>query len=364
MQPITRDSIVVGVDVHKYAHTAVAMDCLGQEIETFSFRNEELDLCMNWLEGLGTKEQLVLGLEDIHGNGIHLSNRLRAEGYVFRYIPAVLTDRSRRHSVHKEKSDHIDASRVGKVILTNGEETLPAETIIPKHYRAIRTIDLLLQERSDLMKDQTVVKNQLHALLHQQYGNGYKKEFKDIFTNAALVYYEETIRTTSTQESTPDDTRCIAESILRRIQRLTLLKEQILSIDRSLKEKSHEVQEINKIQSSLNGCGLLTACKVMAEVKTIDRFSTEEKLAMYAGIAPVRHQSGGSRRMYTNTSGNRKLNQALHTIALAQIGNHGNDLAKAYFTKKCIEGKSKLWAIRCLKRHISRRIFRILTQSE
>jgi hypothetical protein len=54
------------------------------------------------------------------------------------------------------------------------------------------------------------------------------------------------------------------------------------------------------------------------------------------------------------------LNQAIHTVALSQIGAGGYEDAKKYFQKKVNEGKSKLWAIRCLKRQISNRIFLLL----
>ena len=106
---VTKDSIVVGIDVHKYIHQAVAMNCLGQDISQLSFTNEELDTCRQWLQALSQKDNVIIGLEDVKGVGIHLTNYLQKEGFTCRYVPAILTERERRHSVQHDKSDYLDA---------------------------------------------------------------------------------------------------------------------------------------------------------------------------------------------------------------------------------------------------------------
>ena len=106
------------MDVHKYAHHAVALNCLGQELSQLSFTNDELVHCRTWLNGLGAKPAIVVGLEDVNGVGTHLSQFLLQEGFTCRYVPAILTERERKHSVQHDKSDYLDAKRVGKVILT------------------------------------------------------------------------------------------------------------------------------------------------------------------------------------------------------------------------------------------------------
>jgi len=150
MPELTIDSIVVGTDVHKYNHTAVALDCLGNEKGRFVFSNDELDKCIDWLSNLGPKESLLVGLEDTNGHGLHLAKRLEDEGFSLLYVPPILTDRARAHSVHKDKDDFLDARRVGKVILHRSEETLPATKSITQEKERIRAIDLLLQERRDI----------------------------------------------------------------------------------------------------------------------------------------------------------------------------------------------------------------------
>jgi len=354
MPKLTTHSIVIGIDVHKYTHTAVALDCLGKEHERLTFSNDELDKCVGWLSRLGSTENLLIGLEDVNGHGLHVAKRLEKEGFSLIYVPPVLTDRERAHSVHKDKSDELDAKRVGKVILHKKEETLPATPSIPQQKERIRAIDLLLQERRDLVREQTKLKNQLHMLLHQHYGNGYRQGFSSIFSVKSLRWYSASLK--KEKASSP-----LLKGILRRIERLELIYNQIKEIDQTLYKESRHIPAISKLKAKLSGCGHLTACKVVAEIVEIDRFQNRDKLAKYTGIAPITRGTGKTNRVYTNPYGNRKLNQAIHTIALSQIGNAGFFEARIYYEKKLSEGKSKLWALRCLKRQIINQVYDILT---
>ena len=60
-----------------------------------------------------------------------------------------------------------------------------------------------------------------------------------------------------------------------------------------------------------------------------------------------------------NRKGNRQLNLALHRIALTQVRTHAP--ARTYLARRRAEGKTMREALRALKRHLARRVFRILT---
>ena len=81
---------------------------------------------------------------------------------------------------------------------------------------------------------------------------------------------------------------------------------------------------------------------------------------MLAGVAPIPASSGQTQRMRLNRGGNRQLNRALHGIALAQIRTHPP--AKAFLARKRAEGKTWREAVRALKRHLARVVFRLLAQ--
>lgn len=344
------------MDIHKYSHTAVAMDVLGKKIGYLKFDNEKLNICLSWLKGLGDKRNLIIGLEDINGYGFHLAKKLTNEGFNLRYISPILTDRERKHSVHKEKTDYIDAKNVGRVILNKYDEILPACPIISEEQENLRLIDIHLQERDGLIKQRTKIKNHFHNLLHQYYGDSYKKKFKNIFSNLALKYYEEDIK------KSKNSLNFLGNAILRLINHFNLIKDSIKKIDKILSDLGSNIKPILILKDELFGCSLINACKIIAEIKDINKFSNESKLARYGGFAPVKSKSGSIGRLYTDRYGNRKLNRTVHSIALSQIGRYGPEEYKSYYRKKVAEGKSKLWALRCLKRQVIKNIFNILEE--
>jgi transposase len=79
---------------------------------------------------------------------------------------------------------------------------------------------------------------------------------------------------------------------------------------------------------------------------------------MHAGAAPLPASSGNKHRHRLNRSGNRQLNCALHRIAVSQGQHHPP--ARDYLTRKQNEGKNRKEALRCLKRHLARTVYRLL----
>jgi transposase len=57
--------------------------------------------------------------------------------------------------------------------------------------------------------------------------------------------------------------------------------------------------------------------------------------------------------------GHRKLNNAIHIVAISQI-RHPHSDGRAYFDRKVAEGKTKREAVRSLKRQISNTLYRQL----
>jgi len=112
---------------------------------------------------------------------------------------------------------------------------------------------------------------------------------------------------------------------------------------------------------SLPGVGTINAARLLAEVADVRRFKTEAQLALYAGVAPLDASSGRQLRHRLNRSGNRQLNAALHMIALTQARVH--DPAREYIARRRSEGKTGREAIRALKRHLIRTIYRLLNAS-
>jgi transposase len=110
---------------------------------------------------------------------------------------------------------------------------------------------------------------------------------------------------------------------------------------------------------ALPGVGVLSAAKIVGEAAGVARFKSEAAFARHGGIAPIPVWSGSTAgRVRLTRSGNRQLNAAIHRIAITQIRLDG--LGKTYYAKKKAEGKSNPEALRCLKRHLARVVYRAL----
>ena len=108
------------------------------------------------------------------------------------------------------------------------------------------------------------------------------------------------------------------------------------------------------------GIGPLTAAKLIGELAGAERFATDAKLARAAGVAPVPVSSGRTDRYRLDRGGNRQLNVALHRFAVNKA--KYDPQTAAYLKRKEAEGRTRLDALRCIKRHLARRVHRLLTQ--
>jgi transposase len=107
-----------------------------------------------------------------------------------------------------------------------------------------------------------------------------------------------------------------------------------------------------------HGCGPVTAAIIIGHTAGAKRFATDACFARHAGTAPIPASSGNTQRHRLHRGGDRQLNRAIHIIALSRA--RTDPATRAYLERKHTEGKSKREAIRCLKRHLARRIWRIL----
>ena len=101
-------------------------------------------------------------------------------------------------------------------------------------------------------------------------------------------------------------------SLIARIGELTV---QVRALERDLRPL---VRRHAPALLALPGVGVINAARLLAEVADVRRFSTEAKLALYAGVAPLDASSGRQIRHRLNPRGNRQLNSALRMIALTK----------------------------------------------
>lgn len=337
--------IVIGVDPHKQTHTAAAVDAALGELRgerTVRARRAGHEQLLVWARERG--EERLWALEDCRHVSVSLERFLLASGERVVRVPPKLMAGVRRSARERGKSDAIDALAVARAFLR--EPSLPPARLEGPE----REIRLLLDHREDLVCERTRAQQRLRWHLHEL---DPELELPPGCLDRR-VWRERLARRLGRREQTTQVR--IARELVRRIAELT----------RRASELERELALLVGAQApallALPGCGPLTAAKLLGETAGVDRFAGEAQLAMHAGAAPLPASSGNRRRHRLNRSGNRQLNCALHRIAVTQ-GQHYPP-ARAYLARKQAEGKSRKEALRCLKRHLARTVYRTLTLTE
>jgi transposase len=106
------------------------------------------------------------------------------------------------------------------------------------------------------------------------------------------------------------------------------------------------------------GCSTITAAILIGQTAGAERFPTDAHFARMAGVAPIPASSGKHERHRLDRGGNRRINRALHVIAITR--GRWDPATKAYLQRKEAEGKSRMEALRCLKRQLARHFHRLL----
>lgn len=146
--------------------------------------------------------------------------------------------------------------------------------------------------------------------------------------------------------------RRLASEILRDVR---TLDRKIADLERHIEA---EVEASGTTLIQIFGVGPIPAAKIIGTVGDVGRFPTKAHFASYSGTAPLEASSGESVCHRLSLTGNRKLNYALHMVAVCQARSDAR--GGAYYRKKIAEGKSRKKALRCLKRRVSDAVFESL----
>jgi transposase len=91
------------------------------------------------------------------------------------------------------------------------------------------------------------------------------------------------------------------------------------------------------------------------------RCRNDAAFASLAGTSPLPASSGRTVRHRLNRGGDRALNRAIHTITLTRMRSCPD--TRAYVDRRVAQGKSTREIRRCLKRYITRQLYRALTNT-
>jgi len=337
--------VVIGSDVHKFSHTFVGVDEVGRRLGSKTVKATHVghvEAIMWAREQFG--DQLKWGIEDCRNMSALLERDLLSSGQTVVRVPTKLMDRERKATRTRGKSDPIDAMAVARAVLR--EPDLPAAT----HDEVSRELKLLTDRRDTLVVQRTSAINRLRWLVHEldpERAPGPRK--LDAATHQEIL---------QAWLLTLDDIRAeMARAELEDVIRLTAEMNALTA------RIGVRTREVAPHLLSLFGCAELTAAKIIGETAGIGRFKSSAAFANHAGVAPIPAWSGNTRgRVRLSRCGNRQLNRALHTIANTQRAHSG--IGQTYYLAKIAEKKTKKEALRCLKRHLARVVYRHLIADE
>jgi transposase len=335
--------ITIGVDAHKRLHVAIALDATGQRCGHWQGANspEGWAALAAWAQDLGAER--CWGIEGAWNYGRGLAQQLVARGETVYDINPRWTAHERRRARNRSKSDERDAQAIALYVWRQ-DSSLPAVSAED----ATAVLAVLVSQRQAAVAEATRLRNQAHQLLLQA-DPAYRDHLPALTTQAgiaALEHYQ------APHAGVLAATRAAAVRMLG--QRLRLAVEQAAAL-------AQQIEVLARAHFSpllrLKGVQAMTAAALAVILGPGRRFQTAAEVALYAGVAPLAVSSAGRVRHRLNRGGNRQLNALLYRIALTQL--RCFPPAQAYVARRLSEGKSKREALRALKRHLVRVVFRL-----
>ena len=335
--------IVFGADMHKRSHTAAAISAATGEVlgdKTVGVGDDGFVALLDWARSLG--EERVWALEDCrHVSGSFERFLIVSGERVLRVTTKLMSD-ARRAGRDRGKSDRIDALAAARAALREGVDALPSAQLAGVEL----DIRLLVDHRERLIRSRVALNNDLLWHLHDLW-----PELK--LPTSALFSKKWSTRIARRLARAEQTTRVrIARDELRRLRELTAAANELEV------EIAELVAQVAPQLLAEPGFGPLTAAKLLGEIAGAGRFANEAKLARAAGVAPIPVSSGKTNRHRLDRGGNRQLNAAIHRVALTRARCHPE--TRNYLARKRADGKTGLEAMRCLKRHLTRRIWHLL----
>jgi transposase len=333
--------VVIGVDPHKASLAVAAVDeATGELLERAAFAQDRAGLrhLERWAKRFPQRRWAV---ENSGGLGRHLAGRLAGSGESVVDVPPKLSTRVRLlSSGSARKNDQLDA--LATALAASRNERLAQ--VDPE--AASEVLRLLSERREDLVAERTRALNRLHGLLRDLLPGGVAGKLSA--ERAARILRG--IRPKGGASARLR--RRLASEVLRDVR---TLDKKIADLNGRIEA---EVEASGTTLTQIFGIGPILAARIMGTVGEVTRFPTKAHFASYSGTAPLEASSGQVVRHRLSLTGNRKLNYALHMVAVCQARSDAR--GGTYYRKKMAEGKSHKEALRCLKRRVSDAVFRSL----
>jgi len=263
-----RMAVYVGIDVHKKYCQAAVMNDNGNVVRELRFDNtsEGATSLVNLARSVDPHVKAVV--EPSANFWIRIYDRLEDEG-----VEVKLSNPLRTKAIAEAriKTDRIDA----KTLATLLRGDLVAESYLPT--RKNRERRALIRHRASLIQMRVDIKNRIHALLDK---HEHTNNYSDLFGKQALEWLR------NLQLPTPDH-----EILQSNLQIIETLNQQIRIMDIQI-AKDAVTEDQAKLLMTMPGVDYYAAMVLLSEIGDVKRFSSDEKLVSWIGLAPQVHQSG------------------------------------------------------------------------
>jgi transposase len=333
------DGVVIGVDTHKFTHTAAAVTATGAVLECVTVAADPAGYAQ--LVGFAARHGCASwAIEGTGSFGAGLSRVAAAAGYqVFE------VDRPQRPARRGgAKSDDIDAVRAARQLLAGvGVST-------PRRRGEREAIRVLLSTRAQAVEFRTATIASLHALIISA-PQAIRDRLSPLASSELLracAALRRSARHDCEHAATITALRAAARRALNFETEARQLGQQLTAL----------VKQVAPQLLAETGVGPIVAAQLVVSWSHPGRVHSEAGFARLAGVAPIPASSGTVTRHRLCRSGDRQLNRALHTIVLIRI--RQDPTTQAYVARRQAEGKTIREIRRCLKRYLARHLYRQL----
>jgi len=362
-----------GVDVGKEFHWVVAIGEQGEELLSRRVENTQEDLLAVMAEVAALAEHVRWALDMTFGPAALALALLVAKDQEVFYVPGLVVNRSRTALAGEAKTDRRDAL----VIAENARLRRNLARYEPSE-ETVASLRLLVGHRHDLVADRTRLINRLRGVLVGVFP-GLEREL-DLTAQGApklLLRYQTPLKVRraglrrltdylksqrvwkaaelaerAVRAAEAQTVRLPAEELSARLAgelagELIRINERLHQLDEDL-EACFFSHSQAKILVSLPGMGPRLGAEFLVAVGSLSAFESADKLAAYAGLAPVSLDSGKVQgRLRRPHGGNRSLKQVLYQSAFASLK---SPASRAFYDRKRSEGKKHHQAVLALAR--------------
>lgn len=297
--------IHVGVDLHQRFCYMTAMDASGKMIQAGAVSNEKAALRKYFRQFGGRDVQAA-----VEACGFWPAFREVVEPEVKRLV-LVHPQRVKAIASAKLKNDRVDSATLAHLLRCD---------LLPESWKADRETQARRQQmrlRTTLVRQRTRLKNQVHAVLHQQ---GLRSPATDLFGKRGRLWLAVVKLPMQARES--------VETCLRMIDHYT---EEIEKQNLRLGEKAKQDERVEWLLT-IPGIGEVSAMMVLAEIGDLSRFANKEALCSYAGLVPrVRESAGKAARGGITRQGSSYLRWMM--VEAAQVATRSSPAAKKYYER-------------------------------